>query len=54
MWATDYPHSDGFFPGAPQMSGATAGVRAGRVRAGPVINVMAQLGTARSDMPYLM
>ena len=19
MWATDYPHSDGFFPGAPQM-----------------------------------
>ena len=18
-WATDYPHSDGFFPGAPQM-----------------------------------
>ena len=19
MWATDYPHQDGFFPGAPQM-----------------------------------
>ena len=19
MWATDYPHSDGFFPGAPDM-----------------------------------
>jgi uncharacterized protein len=19
MWATDYPHSDGFFPGVPQM-----------------------------------
>jgi predicted TIM-barrel fold metal-dependent hydrolase len=19
MWATDYPHSDGFFPGAPEM-----------------------------------
>ena len=19
LWATDYPHSDGFFPGAPQM-----------------------------------
>ena len=19
MWATDYPHSDSFFPGAPQM-----------------------------------
>ena len=19
MWATDYPHPDGFFPGAPQM-----------------------------------
>jgi uncharacterized protein len=19
MWATDYPHRDGFFPGAPQM-----------------------------------
>jgi hypothetical protein len=21
MWSTDYPHSDGFFPGAPQMIG---------------------------------
>jgi hypothetical protein len=21
MWATDYPHSDGFFPWAPQMIG---------------------------------
>jgi hypothetical protein len=21
VWATDYPHSDGFFPGAPQMIG---------------------------------
>ena len=21
MWATDYPHSDGFFPGAPKMLG---------------------------------
>jgi uncharacterized protein len=21
MWATDYPHSDGFFRGAPQMIG---------------------------------
>jgi Amidohydrolase len=21
IWATDYPHSDGFFPGAPQMIG---------------------------------
>jgi uncharacterized protein len=19
MWATDYPHEDGFFPGAPQL-----------------------------------
>ena len=19
MWATDYPHQDGFFPGAPEM-----------------------------------
>jgi predicted TIM-barrel fold metal-dependent hydrolase len=21
LWATDYPHSDGFFPGAPKMLG---------------------------------
>jgi uncharacterized protein len=25
MWATDYPHSDGFFPGAPQMIGERIG-----------------------------
>jgi uncharacterized protein len=25
MWATDYAHSDGFFPGAPQMIGERIG-----------------------------
>ena len=26
MWATDYPHHDGFFPGAPQLSRPSATV----------------------------
>jgi uncharacterized protein len=26
MWATDYPHSDGFFPAAPQMIGERSGL----------------------------
>ena len=25
LWATDYPHQDGFFPGAPQMLRARLG-----------------------------
>jgi predicted TIM-barrel fold metal-dependent hydrolase len=27
MWATDYPHSDAFFPGAPQMLSERLGRR---------------------------
>ena len=33
MWATDYPHPDGFFPGAPEMVREAAGRRLGRDQA---------------------
>jgi uncharacterized protein len=39
MWATDYPHSDGFFPGAPdmlnkQLEGLSAATRHGVMAGG--------------------
>jgi hypothetical protein len=48
MWATDYPHSDGFFPGAPQMIGERIGLLSPEAR--HQVNGRGRYGVLQSEL----